>query len=102
MSTATITQYSMKNPDSQGAWAPTLNEPDVASENLTFSTSTANAAPFNYATRFVRIAAIDSALHYSFAATPTATSADPYLPIGGVAVVGVVPGSDLKVALLAV
>ena len=37
-----------------------------------------------------------------FATTPTATSADPYLPIGGVAVVGVVPGSALKVALLAV
>ena len=108
MATATVTEYSNYTPDrpsyamreNKKSFAATLNVPYLASELVTFTTTTTGTA-FDADTRFVRIAAIDSGLHFELAAAPVATTDSPYLPIGGVVIVGVEPGSGFKVALLA-
>ena len=96
MSIAYITEYEDVALDGRGNVVPVGQEPAVATQVVTFSTSTASTA-FNNRTRFVRITS-DTECHIIFAVAPTATTSHPQMLADTPEYFGVSPG--LKVALV--
>jgi hypothetical protein len=77
--TCKVSEYSTMVNDDNNRPVPAAQEPAVATQNVTYTTSTASAA-FNAKTRFVRIIC-DAKAHFKFSTDGTnATAAMPYLP----------------------
>ena len=79
--------------------APIPQEPAIAQQKVTFTTTTASAA-FNERTRFVRIVASADA-YVTFATSPTATTSDQFLSAEMEYFRGVPEGKAFKVAAVA-
>lgn len=99
MATATVTEYEKLAEDSRGHVMPVPMEPALASQSVTYTTSTAVSNAFNANTRYVYIQTNDTNAHVKFAATPTATANDRLLIAGDGAFFGVHPGISMKAAL---
>ena len=96
MSVLYITQYENLAVDGKGNIIPVGQEPAIATQALTFSTSAPSAA-FNSRTRFVRLTS-DGECHLQFALAPTATTSHPQLLADTPEYFGVGEGGGLKVA----
>ena len=77
MSVAYIEEFSKIGSDINGQFMQIAEQPSIAQQAVTFSTSTASAA-FNTLTRFVKIT-VDTEAHYVFGAAPTATTSYPQM-----------------------
>ena len=94
--TCKISEYENLIVDNSGRWVPVAQEPAIAVQEVTYTTSTQSAA-FNDRTRFVRIVC-DAKAHFEFGASPTAAATDPYLSSDTPEYFGVTRGSSLEVA----
>lgn len=103
MATAEIAEYKRLARDRDGSTVMTGEEPRVASQSVTYTTSTQITTALNKATRFVLITTNDTAAHWNVGTSPTATAADPHIPANGNIFLGVNPtmaeAGTLKVAL---
>ncbi len=79
MPTAKISEYEEMPIDTSGDVVPVPKEPALATQSITFTTSTVSAA-FNKKTKFIRVVA-DAKAHYDIGATAAATAESPYLPV---------------------
>lgn len=84
-----ISEYSTLARDAAGRNLPVASQV-LAVQAVTYTTSTQSSA-FNAATRFIRLVC-DAAAFFEFGASPTATTADAYLPGNTVEYFGVLPG----------
>lgn len=102
MAEATITEYERLAKDADGNTIMVGEEPALASQKVTYTSSTQSSA-LNVRTRFVRIAAEGAAAHFKVGIDPTATDADPYIGAGAAEYFGVNPSlardGTLEVAL---
>ena len=96
MASLLVTEYSNVGRGYSGYPLPFPQEPAVAIQAVTFTTTTASAA-FNAATRIVRVVA-DANCHVIVAASPTATTSHTYMAAGEPMTFAVEPGSSLKIA----
>ena len=95
MATAKISEYEEMPIDTCGDAVPIPQEPAIATQNITFTISTASAA-FNSKTKFIRVIA-DAKAHFDIGATAAATAASPYIPADTEQLLGVRRGH--KIAL---
>ncbi len=97
MATCKISEYANLSQDASGKPVPVAAEPAIATQTVTYTTSTASAA-FNAQTRVIRIVA-DAKAHFVVAATPTADADDPYVAADASEYFGVARNQSLKIAL---
>ena len=96
MSVAYIAEYAELAKDELGNIVPVGKEPAIATQTVSFTTTTASAA-FNKLTRFIRIS-VDTEAHFIVAGTPVATTSHPQIMADTVEYFGVEGG--LKIALV--
>ena len=89
MAKAYISEYSTV-PVIAGRAVPTGNEPAIAEQVVTYSTTTQSAA-FNAKTIYIRVHT-DSICSYEFGTNPTATTSTPRMAAGSTEFFGVQPG----------
>lgn len=92
MATLWVTEYD-KFPSPRGVVLPIANEPRVANQTVTFTTTTQSAA-FNAETRYVRVISTTNC-HLEFGSNPTATTSTQFLPANTEAWRQVVPGDKV-------
>jgi len=80
--TCTVTEFVRLPQDPGGNVLDLGTLPPVASQRVTYTTSTQSTA-FNAVSNFIRIQC-DAAAHFAVGANPTATVQDPRIPGGGV------------------
>lgn len=95
MAKAHVQEYAALDRMYTGSPAPLAREPAVATQAVTFTTSTQSSA-FNADTQLVRIVA-DAACHLAFGANPTATANSMLLPSGAVEYFAVTPGHKVAI-----
>ena len=88
-----IQEYEELVTDGKGQMVPVGREPAVATQRVTFTTSTASTA-FNARTKFIRVTG-DAAAYLAFGASPTATASSMLLPSGAVEYFGVTGGQKV-------
>ncbi len=89
--TCKISEYQYLVRDNAGVSVPVAEEPAVATQTVTYTTTT-NSAAFNASTKFVRIIC-DAKAHFEFGTSaPTVTAADPYLAADTAEYFGVING----------
>lgn len=96
MATMIISEYARMSRDDTGNLVPVGEEPAVATQVVSFTTSTASAA-FNANTEFIRVIA-DAKAHFAIAASPTATANSPYIASNTPEYFGLNNTSGLKIA----
>lgn len=94
--TCKVSEYANLVLDENGRQVPVPEEPSLASQNITYTTTTASSA-FNARTRFVRIVC-DAKAHFVFGSAPTSTAAAPYLATDTAEYFGVPRGQSYKVS----
>ena len=97
MATAYITEYARLARDARDCDVPVGEEPAVATQKVTFTTSTQSTA-FNAATRFVLID-FEDAGHVAFGTNPTATANSPKKAASSSQFFGLAGVGSLKVAI---
>lgn len=95
-----ITEYAQLGPDSLGRTNMSPQEPPIASQVITYTTSVQSAA-FNAATRLVRVHT-DSICSLVFGTDPTATTADQRLVAGQTQFHSVRPDTNTGMKLAAI
>lgn len=83
----------------QGA-APIVDETSLLAEQTVTVGSETDSSALNAGTRIVRLTT-DTACHYKFAASPTATTSLQYLPANVIEYKGVPASSGLKISVIA-
>lgn len=91
-----IREYSNQNNEGRGYLLNVGLEPARASQNVTFSTTTASAA-FGADTHYIRLSS-DTACHFDFGSSPTATTNDTRMAADSPEYFAVRPGQ--KVAMV--
>ena len=94
MANAFISEYAETRKDESGDNVPVANEPAIAEQQVTFTTSNPSAA-FQEGTKFVRVVC-DAKAHFKISASPVATANSPYLPADSPEYFGV--RKELKIA----
>jgi hypothetical protein len=94
--TCKISEYSNMAVDEGGRVVPVAQEPAVAVQEVTYTTS-AQSSAFNASTRFIRIVC-DAKAHFEFGTNPTAAATDPYLAPDAPEYFAVPRGSAYEVA----
>ncbi len=97
MATCKISEYRSVAKDEGYDDVPAAQEPALATQTVTYTTSAASAA-FNSETRFIRIIA-DAKAHFVVGTAPTADADDPYVPSDAAEYFGVIKGGSFKIAL---
>ncbi len=97
MSELNITEYGQLGRDASGYTVPVGEEPALAVQNVSFTSSSIQSAAFQGKTRFVRVVA-DIDTRISFGENPTAAATTSTLPAGAVEYFGVKQGRNHKVA----
>lgn len=78
MTIARISEYKEMAKDESGDLVPVASEPAIATQKVSFTTTTASAA-FNPETIFIRVVAEVKA-HFKVSKAPIAKETDPYIP----------------------
>lgn len=79
MATAKISEYKEMPIDVSGDTVRVASEPSIATQSVTFTTSTASAA-FKEQTKFIRVIC-DAKAHFDVGASPSANADSPYFPV---------------------
>ncbi len=95
MATCKISEYANLAKDAAGKTVMAAREPAIATQTVTYTSSTASAA-FNAETEIIRVIA-DAKAHFVVGAAPSADADDPYVPADTVEYFGVQSGD--KIAL---
>ncbi len=94
MAVLQITEYAELARDRQGNQVPVGKEPAIASQTVTYTTST-NSSAFDNKTRFIRVYA-DTRAHIAFGSgTQTATATNTRLAADAAEYFGVIGGQQL-------
>ena len=94
--TCKISEYGYLVQDSSGKIVPVAAEPALATQTVTYTTSTASSA-FNAQTRFIRIVC-DAKAHFVVAASPTATANSPWVATNAPEYFGISFNVSMKIA----
>lgn len=92
-----VSEYANLVIDESNRLVPVAQEPAIAVQRVTYTTSTQSSA-FNTRTRFIRIVC-DAAAHFEFGTNPSATADNPYLPSNTPEYFGVPRGASFEIAV---
>ena len=78
MANAYISEYKEMPIDASGDTVPVASEPSVATQIVTFNTTSASDA-FNTKTKYIRVVA-DAKAHFKVSKAPVAVNGSPFIP----------------------
>lgn len=91
-----ITEYDRLATDARGITVPTGQEPSRLVQQVAVSVTSAQSAPMDSATCFVRVHT-DTTCRIAFGVDPTASAASQRLPAGATEFYGIRPGTKIAV-----